>query len=145
MGRLTLRDITKAQSGTLVSVSPHASLQDAARELSAHRVGTVVVIDDQGEPVGILSERDVTRAFAEHCANAVDASVAEHMSTRVVSCEEREDPHTAIWLMHEYGIRHLPITANGKLKAILSSRDVLKYLSDHGSPEEQASLWQRRP
>lgn len=145
MGRITLRDIMNAQTRELVSVPPHAFLRDAARELCAHRVGTVVVVDDQGAPVGILSERDVTRAFADHGASAIDMTVAEHMSTKVVSCEEREDPHTAIWLMHEYGIRHLPITANGKLQAILSSRDVLKYLSDHGTPEEQASLWQRRP
>ena len=145
MGRIKLRNIIEAEPKKLVCVPPEVSLQDAAGELSAHRAGIVVVVDDQGDVVGILSERDVTKAFADHGANAINATVADHMSTNVVMCEETEDPYTAVWLMHEYGIRHLPIAASGTPKAILSSRDVLKYLSDHGSPEEQASLWERRP
>ena len=145
MDRIKLRNIIESGPKELVTVPPDASLQDAAGKLSAHHIGTVVVVDNQGEPAGILSERDVTKAFAEHGAGAVAIRVTEIMSTDLVTCDESEDPYTAIWLMHEYGIRHLPIAANGRLKAILSSRDVLKYLSDHGSPEEQASLWQHNP
>lgn len=145
MSNIKLRNIIEAETKQLVSVRPGVSLHDAARELSARRVGIVVVVDDQCDVVGILSERDVTKAFAEHGANAVNMPVAEYMSTDVVMCDENEGPYTAIWLMHEYGIRHLPIAANGKPKAILSSRDVVKYVSDHGSPEEQESLWERRP
>jgi CBS domain-containing protein len=145
MGRIRIRDIIEAETKKVVSVPPHLSLLDAARELSTRRVGTVVVTDDQGDPIGILSERDVTRAFAEHGANAINVTVAEQMSKNLVICEEREDPYVAVWLMHAYDVRHLPITANGRLKAVISSRDVLRYLSDHGSPEEQASLWERRP
>ena len=145
MGKIKLRDIVNAHSKTLFSVSPDASLHDAAREISAHRVGILMVVDHQGDVIGILSERDVTRAFADHGAAAIDATVADYMTTDVVMCDEREEPYTAIWLMHEYGIRHLPIAAGGRPKAIISSRDVLKYLSDHGSPEERASLWEKTP
>jgi CBS domain-containing protein len=145
MGKIKLRDIIKADTKKLISVAPGASLQDAAREISEHRVGILMVIDGADEVIGILSERDVTRAFADRGAEAVGATVADYMTADVVMCEETEEPYTAIWLMHEYGIRHLPIAANGRPKAILSSRDVLKYLSDHGSPEEQASLWEKTP
>lgn len=145
MNIIRIRDIIEAQTKRLVRVPARASLQDAAREMSVHQVGTVVVTDDQGDILGILSERDVTKAFADHGANAINVVVADHMSTNVVMCEETEEPYTAVWLMYEYGFRHLPITANGRIKAIISSRDVLKYLSGHGRPEEQISRWQRRP
>ena len=143
MGNIKLRDIINANAKALVSVLPDASLQNAAREISAHRVGILMVVDHHGDVIGILSERDVTRAFADQGAKAIDAAVADCMTTDVVMCDESEAPYTAIWLMHEYGIRHLPIAAGGRPRAIISSRDVLKYLADHGSPEEQASLWEK--
>jgi CBS domain-containing protein len=87
MGRIRIRDIIEAETKKVVSVPPHLSLLDAARELSTRRVGTVVVTDDQGDPIGILSERDVTRAFAEHGANAINVTVAEQMSKNLVICE----------------------------------------------------------
>jgi signal-transduction protein with cAMP-binding, CBS, and nucleotidyltransferase domain len=145
MSTIKLRDIVNANTKKLISVLPESSLQDAAREISAHRVGILMVVDQQGDVIGILSERDVTRAFADQGAKAIDATVADYMTTDVVMCDESEAPYTAIWLMHEHGIRHLPIAAGGRPKAIISSRDVLKYLSDHGSPEEQASLWEKTP
>lgn len=144
MGRIKIRDILVSEPKKLVSVPPNISILEAARELATHGVGTVVVVSEEGEPIGILSERDVTRAFAEQGANAVNVTVAEQMSAGLITCEESEDPYTAVWLMHAHDIRHLPIMANGRLNAVISSRDILKYLSDHGSPEDQASLWERR-
>ena len=107
MGNIKLRDIINANAKALVSVLPDASLQNAAREISAHRVGILMVVDHHGDVIGILSERDVTRAFADQGAKAIDAAVADYMTTDVVMCDESEAPYTATWLMHEYGIRHL--------------------------------------
>ena len=143
MGNIKLRDIINANAKALVSVLPDASLQNAAREISAHRVGILMVVDHHGDVIGILSERDVTRAFADQGAKAIDAAVADYMTTDVVMCDESEAPYTAIWLMHEYGIRHLPIAAGGRPRAIISSRDVLKYLADHGIPVRTQNVERR--
>jgi len=129
-----LNEVLNIGQAALVTVSPDALLISAAKALQENKIGVLLATDTGGNPVGILSERDVARAVADNCDVNCDAlmsaTVADYMSDNVVVCEITEDPQTAIWLMAEYGIRHLPITERGKLKGMVSSRDVMKVMAD---------------
>ena len=129
-----LNEVLNIGQAALVTVSPDESLISAARALQENKIGVLLATDAAGNAVGILSERDVARAVADHCHESCKglkaATVSDYMSDNVVVCEISEEPQTAIWLMAEYGIRHLPITERGKLKGMVSSRDVIKVMAD---------------
>ena len=92
MSEIKLRDIIEAGSKKRATAPSDLPLRHAACEMSTHGIGIVVVTDRHDAIIGILSERDVTRAFADHGEDAINATVAEHMSTNPVTCEERKPP-----------------------------------------------------
>jgi CBS domain-containing protein len=131
---MQLNDVLNIGKAKLVTVTPDTLLVEAAKSLQQNNIGVLVATNNVGDPVGIISERDVSRAVADNCDQNCDklavARVADYMSSNVVVCEITEKPETAIWLMAEYGIRHLPITNRGKLAGMVSSRDVMKAVAD---------------
>ena len=58
---MKVRDILAAKGDQVYSVSPHQTMQDVVRVLMAHRIGAALVVDDDGQAVGIVTERDVLR------------------------------------------------------------------------------------
>ena len=62
---MSLKTILAAKGGDVISIEPTADLATAAKLLSTHRIGVLVVLDSDKRLVGILSERDIVRAMAE--------------------------------------------------------------------------------
>ncbi len=137
---MNLGEIIRRKKGEIATTDRQTTLRDAAAMLARQGIGVLVVTDEDDRIIGILSERDITRAVSDHLPQFVSLTVGEQMSTEVVVCEITEEPSTAIWLMAEYGIRHLPITRHGKLEGIVSSRDVLRLMSDLPD-DSKLSLW----
>ncbi len=138
--QMNLSEIIKHKKDDIVTTHRQTTLRDAATMLARQGIGVLVVLDEDDSVIGILSERDITRAVSNHLSQLASLTVGEQMSTEVVVCEITEHPSTAIWLMAEYGVRHLPVTRNGKLEGIVSSRDVLRLMSD--LPDDgKLSLW----
>jgi CBS domain-containing protein len=108
----------------LVSAEPLERLTDVAARMRANRVGAVAVLDD-GQLVGILSERDLLRALADGLNPRVTP----------VSASMTPDPRTigpddlaseAAELMIERGVRHLPVVKDGRVLGVISARDLLE-------------------
>ena len=72
--------------GDIVSIEPTANLAAAAKLLSAHRIGAVVILGAGARLAGILSERDIVRALSEHGAAALNLSVGQVMTRNVATC-----------------------------------------------------------
>ncbi|MBA2643807.1 MAG: CBS domain-containing protein [Actinobacteria bacterium] len=115
----------------LLSVASDATLPAAAAEMTARRVGAVVVLD--GDAIlGILTERDVLRAVAE---GRVDRStVADWMTRHPETIEPSESTGTAATLMIHGGFRHLPVVDGGKVVGIVSIRDLMRVVLDDAAP-----------
>ena len=62
---MSLKTILAAKGGNIVCIEPTADLAAAAKLLSTHRIGALVVLDGDGRLVGILSERDIVRTMAD--------------------------------------------------------------------------------
>ena len=137
---MNLGEIIGRKNGEIAPTHRQTTLRDAAAMLARQGIGVLVVTNEDDSIIGILSERDITRAVSDHLPDFASLTVGEQMSTEVVVCEITEEPSTAIWLMAEYGIRHLPITRQGKLEGIVSSRDVLRLMSDLPD-DSKLSLW----
>jgi signal-transduction protein with cAMP-binding, CBS, and nucleotidyltransferase domain len=107
----------------VVSVGPDQSLQSAAQVMREHGIGSVVVEQD-GQVAGILTERDVMHAAAE-LGDIGRARVGEHMTAPVVTAAPNWEVGVAAAEMHQRRIRHLVVVDQGAAAGVLSVRDVM--------------------
>ncbi len=110
-------------SGDVVAVRPGTSLRDAARSMDERGVGSVVVLEDD-ELTGILTERDLLRAAADG-SDLDDTKVAEFMTAEVVTVTPDWEVYEAAAEMTARHIRHLVVVERGKVRGVLSIRDLL--------------------
>jgi CBS domain-containing protein len=112
--------------GDIIGIEPTADLAAAANLLAAHRIGAVVIRGAGGRLAGILSERDIVRALAEHGARALDLPVSQVMTREVETCGEDETVAEIMERMTGGKFRHMPVLSNGKLVGLISIGDVVK-------------------
>lgn len=136
---MNVQSILTAKGTDVTTVLPDASLAQAAADLRDRGVGALVVSSDGTTILGILSERDVVRAVANHGASALGRTVASTMSTQVVTCAVDDSIDSLMASMTERRIRHLPVVdAGGALGGIVSIGDVVKHRLGQLESENQA-------
>jgi CBS domain-containing protein len=137
---MKLQEILSAKSGAVQSISPDATLKDAAQSLVEKRIGSLVVFasDSADEQVlaGIITERDILHACAGDRPLA-DVKVGEAMSTKLVTGKPDDEVEQVMGLMTTRRIRHLPVFADGRLAGIISIGDVVKAQHDQLAIENQ--------
>ena len=87
---MLVKHILGAKGREIIAIAVDASLADAASLLARRRIGAVIVRDGQGGLSGILSERDVVRAVAEHGVGALAQQVSAYMTREVATCGETD-------------------------------------------------------
>jgi CBS domain-containing protein len=119
-----------ARKGVKVfTIGPDQSIRQAVAALAEHNIGALVVVEEGGRPVGILSERDVVRAAARS-EDVFGRRVSELMTRDVVVGVPEDDLKSVGTTMTERRIRHLPVVEKGRLVGIVSIGDVVKALRD---------------
>lgn len=135
---MNVKTILAAKSGNVVSIEPTADLAAAAKLLSAHRIGAVVICGADLRIVGILSERDIVRALAERGAGALQETVGQVMTRNVATCGEEENISSIMERMTAGKFRHLPVIVAGRLAGIVSIGDVVKFRVGEMESESEA-------
>ncbi|MHB1037088.1 MAG: CBS domain-containing protein [Pirellulales bacterium] len=128
---MTLHDILRAKGPEIQTISPDATLDDVARKLVQHNIGSLVVCAPGGDPktrpfLGIITERDLLRACAAKRAPLDQIKVSEVMSTRVITGSPSDAVEQILGIMTKNRVRHLPVLEAGQLKGIVSMGDVVK-------------------
>jgi CBS domain-containing protein len=121
-----IADLLRHKGSEVATVPPGVSVAGLLEDLARHNVGAMVVCDDAGAVVGIVSERDVVRKLHERGAELLHAAVSEIMTTSVVTCEPAETVDSLASIMTERRIRHMPVVSDGRLVGIVSIGDVVK-------------------
>jgi len=123
-------DAVLAKKGhEVATVKPSATLATVAQRLRLEGIGALVVVDG-GEVVGIISERDVVHAFAEHRAGTSEIKVAEAMTRNIISCRRDDSLTRILGLMTRHRVRHLPVLEGGRLAGLISIGDAVKHRLD---------------
>ncbi|NEX92430.1 CBS domain-containing protein [Caulobacter sp. 17J65-9] len=122
---MLVTEILKAKGDAVFTCAPDISLQDAARELQARKVGALVVLE-KGRVVGIFSERDVVRAVADDGPPALERPVRTYMTKKVVVALPTETVDELMGRMTDRRVRHLPVMREEKLSGIVSIGDLVK-------------------
>ena len=126
-----LRAKAETRSGGAVeTIAPGSPITVAAQRMSTLRIGCLVVSEDQQSVLGLITERDLVRAFAHHGANAPALRVRDAMSTGVPTCAPSDDVSSLMQTMTTRRYRHVPVVQRGALLGIVSIGDVVKQRLD---------------
>ncbi|MFP4149487.1 MAG: CBS domain-containing protein [Nitriliruptoraceae bacterium] len=129
MPEITLNDpIGRLVGAPVATISPTATLREAANALAADGVGLLVVVDARGVR-GVISERDVVTAIAEN-VDLDDTRVREYASSDVIQVEEASSVLDAAAAMSDAQVRHLAVARRGVVTGVVSIRDVVRVLVD---------------
>jgi CBS domain-containing protein len=119
-----LRHKSTTMGGTVITIAPTGAVTELLAALAEHRIGALVVVDADAV-VGIVSERDIVRRLHDRGASVLDATVADIMTSPVLSCSSRDTVDSVADTMTERRIRHMPVIDNGKLDGIVTIGDVV--------------------
>ena len=124
---MTVKAIVSRKGRNVVTIGPSATLEAAIAKLAEHRIGAVVVLGAERRVIGILSERDIVRAFSEFGADALTKRLAQVMTREVATCGEGETAVSIMERMTTGKFRHIPVVENDRLAGIVSIGDIVKH------------------
>ena len=111
------------------SIDADSSVLEAARFMMEHSIGALPVLR-KGELAGIVSERDIMNRVVAVGRMPGTTKVSEVMTANPKAVGVNETVENGLFLMREFGFRHLPITDGKELKGLISLRDLLlRYVS----------------
>lgn len=124
---MLVSQILRNKGKNVVTTTPEKTLQALVPVFKSKRLGTIVVTDRSGKVVGMLSERDIVLALANHGVDALTMNVAELMATAVMTCGPDDDVKKVMAIMTHRRARHLPVVEHGRLSGMVSIGDVVKH------------------
>jgi CBS domain-containing protein len=129
----TLRELVKDRK--IYSISAGSSVLEAARFMMERNIGALPVLRD-GVLAGIFSERDIMNRVVAVGRTPGLTSVAEVMTANPRAVGLDESIEECLFIMHEFGFRHLPVVEGKELKGLVSLRDIV--LQQAGDLKRQA-------
>ena len=135
---MQLKDVLAAKGRRVVTVPARSSVADAIRTMHDENVGSVLVPDSVGCPVGIFTERDVVRLYADGDRDFEGLTVEARMTCSVVLGRLSMPVDEALGLMTQRRFRHLPVVENGELLGLVSIGDLVKIKLAETAEEAQA-------
>jgi CBS domain-containing protein len=124
---MTIAGILAAKGRDVVTTQPQRTLAEVVEVLVTKNIGAVVVANDQGKVIGILSERDIIRTVAKRGTAVFNDSVSMHMTAEVITISEDERVHEAMEKMSNGRFRHLPVIRHERLVGLVSIGDLVKH------------------
>ncbi|MDO5532988.1 CBS domain-containing protein [Sutterella sp.] len=114
----------------VATIGPEKTILECASQMRREHVGSLVVTGEDNRPLGMITDRDITIEGVARGLDLAKVTVADLMTTPVVTSNEREGMVTALARMRENGIRRLPIVDDtGRLVGVLTSSNLIKELS----------------
>ena len=120
-----VRQLLDRKGQAIFSVKPDAPVLEAIRDMAAHHVGALLVM--QGATLaGIVSERDYARKVILKGRSSADTPVRDIMSSPVITVSLDDSVQRCMELMTEKRVRHLPVVEGGKVVGMVSIGDLVK-------------------
>jgi CBS domain-containing protein len=123
---MELKEILKKKGDKPVIVPEASTVASAIRTMNEHRVGSVMVQGPGGEPIGILTERDVVRLYAEGESDFETMLIKDWMTTEMTIGQPSDTVSGVLAIMTVKRFRHLPVVEDGKMVGVVSIGDLVK-------------------
>ena len=135
---MRISDVLRVKGTQVITVKPDMTVQRLLTVLAEHRIGAVVVSRDGSSVDGIVSERDIVRAFALRGAAVLSEPVTAIYTADVHTVTPETELDDVARMMTERRIRHAPVMVDGGLRGIVSIGDVVKSRIDELEYERAA-------
>ncbi|HAF41095.1 MAG TPA: CBS domain-containing protein [Sphingobium sp.] len=126
---MTIAAILQGKGRDVIQVKPTDSVLSAVQLLADKRIGCVPVVEN-GDVLGIFSERDLLYRVASDGAAALDHTVGEVMTAPAITIDDQTPVLHGLSLMTKRRVRHLPVVIDGKLVGLISIGDLVKFRID---------------
>jgi len=121
---ITLQHILAAKGAAVYCAQPATSVREAARRMAHKHIGALVVLEDQ-RLAGLFTEGDLVRRVIAPGLDPDRVTLVQVMTRDLVTASPQTTTHDAIRLMHQWLIRHLPITNDAdQVVGVISMRDL---------------------
>jgi CBS domain-containing protein len=118
-------DILLRKGSNITTVTPDTSVLDALRIMADQNIGSVMVMDN-GQYLGIMTERDYSRKIILKGKSSTDTPVSEIMSSDIPRITPADSIDYCMQLMSDKNIRYLPVFESEQIMGIISINDVVK-------------------
>jgi len=134
---MSIAAVLRSKGSEVETVTAGERVMDAVRKLGERRIGALPVVEE-GRIAGIMSERDVIYCLRDHGAEVLDWPVSRVMTSPAITAESSMDVLTALALMTQRRIRHLPIVEGDQIRGIVSIGDLVKHRMERIEAEAEA-------
>ena len=121
-----VKEILHNKGHEVFTIETCVTLAEVVDELVDRRCGSLVVVDNDGAMVGIITERDILQACAESHRPLTEARLDDVMKQKLVTAKLTDKVGDLMGVMTEQRIRHLPVVEDGDLVGLVSIGDVVK-------------------
>jgi CBS domain-containing protein len=134
---MDMAQLREIMTSNVVTINETQSVQEAAALMSQHNIGSVPVVNNNGQMVGIVTDRDITlRTTAQ--GESAQTPVSQVMTAqKIVQGTPDMDVHEAANLMAQQQIRRLPVVENGQVTGMVALGD-LAVQNQYANEAEQA-------
>jgi CBS domain-containing protein len=108
----------------VITASEDISIREAAEIMAEHRISSLVLLDPQGLPSGLITDRDLRNKVVSK-GRDINERVGDIMSVTIIKSEARDYCFEALLKMIRYNIHHLLVVGEGELKGILTNHDLM--------------------
>lgn len=126
--------IAELMTQKLETINPSATAQEAAKIMSDKSISSLVVTDDTGRAIGIITERDLVRRICVHDASSKHTMVQHIMSSALVTIDAISQIDVAADIMLQNNVRHLLVVRDNDTSnpvGIISPSDFVEYLKEN--------------
>ncbi len=123
---MKVKDILSEKGSAVYTIAPDAFISEAIHELHKHNIGALLVMDEAGAILGIVSERDILRVCETQAHRLGEIPVRQEMTTDLLIALPDDDLNYVTSVMTKKRIRHVPVVSEGRLVGMVSIGDVLK-------------------
>lgn len=120
-----VKQILKAKNNHVWTISKHTTVFDGLKLMAEKKIGSLIVIEE-GQVVGIFTERDYARKVGPERRNPEETRIEEVMTRELITINPNQTVNECMVLMTDNHIRHLPVMDDGRLAGIISAGDVVK-------------------
>ncbi|HIG41036.1 MAG: CBS domain-containing protein [bacterium] len=125
---LRIKNLLQGKGRNVWSVGPAHSVYQAIEMMALKGVGALTVLNDNGELIGIISERDYARKVILQGKSSKDTQVSEIMTREVITITEDVKVNECMTLMTNKRIRHLPVKEGAQVIGMISVGDLVKSI-----------------
>jgi len=123
-----VKHLLDAKGRHIISISPDASVFEAIKLMADKAIGSLLVLDDDDNLAGIVTERDYARKVIVKGRSSKDTQVSEIMTSKFMTASSDDTVDACMAVMTKHKIRHLPVVEDDRVIAMISIGDLVEAI-----------------